>query len=249
MIQKRIRVLNTVVDKITKAGLVWQLKEWSLNGKRKTVSYVNPHNINIACRDDEYANILSNMDLIYPDGIGVIWAARILNIPLLERTHIFDFFDDFAKKARESGIRFYLLGAKEEVVERAAKNLQECYGLQISGFHQGYFDNDQVVIDDINRSKPNLLMVGMGVPKQEKWIMKNLEKLDVNVCWAVGGSLNNFGQALNYAPRFIRALGLQWLFRLCQEPRRLWKRYIFGIPLFVYRILRARFNCMVTDKK
>lgn len=239
---RRIFLLRVPVDKVAKQELISFLLDNSKHGKRKTVSYSNPNNINIALADEGYRHALERMDLIYPDGIGVVWASMVLGMPLKERVHIFDFFDEFANKAKEIGLRLYLLGAEEAIVERAAKHLREKYALEIVGYHHGYFDEteNQRMIDEINRFKPNMLIVGMGVPKQEKWIMNNLEKLEVNVCWAVGGAINTWVGELACPPRIVRMIGLQWLFRLCQEPRRLWRRYLVGIPIFIYRVVRER---------
>jgi N-acetylglucosaminyldiphosphoundecaprenol N-acetyl-beta-D-mannosaminyltransferase len=209
-------------------------------GKAKFITYLNAHCVNTCFSDFEYREILQKADLVYAGGQGVVWAARFLGSPLPERANILDFFDLLVKELKNR-ITIYLLGGRNEIIKKAEEVLKN-KGLKIVGSRDGFFGSteEKEIIREVNILRPDILMVGMGVPKQEKWIYNHLSELDVKLCWAVGGVFDLFAGRLKQAPKWISACGLEWLYLGFQNPRRLLKRYLFGNFLFIYRILRCK---------
>lgn len=207
---------------------------------KKTISYVNAYCLQMASYDKEYKSILKKMTCVYSGGIGPIIASRILGNPLAQRTPTPDFIFDFLKIAQKKDWSIYLLGSRRSIVEKAAKEIKKNVpGLKIAGYHNGYFSRREEVkiIEDIDRKKPTILFVGMGSPRQEKWIAANKDSIDAQVFWAVGALFDILSGELPRAPLLFRKLGLEWLYRLFQEPKRLWKRYTIGNILFVLLVV------------
>ena len=239
----RISLAGVKIDSITRRQAVDILLDFSKRSFRKSAAYVNAHCVNLACDDKEYRIIQNKFDLVYAGGQGVVWASRFLGIPLPERVNILDFFDDLSKELSAKKVTVYLLGGRPEVVKKAGEFLKK-KGLNIIGCMHGFFNEREEIriIKEINELRPNILMVGMGVPKQEKWIFSHLNELQVNLCWAVGGVFRIFSGELKKAPRWISNYGLEWLYLGLQDPRRLFRRYLFGNLIFVFNILRYRFR-------
>ena len=192
------------------------------------------------CRNDpDLMRIINGSKLNVPDGIGLIWAADFSHTPLNERVPGIDFMLSLCKKAEEKGNGIYLLGSTQEVLEKTCSKLVKTYPeLNISGFHNGYFsDSDSsAIIDDINNSGARILFVALGVPRQEKWLDDNFDKLKINCAMGVGGSYDVISGTLNRAPEFMQNLGFEWLYRLWQEPNRIGR--ILNLPKFVREVLR-----------
>jgi len=196
---------------------------------KKTFFYVNAHCLNIAGKDHVYKKILQRGTLVYADGMGPILASRILGRPLLERTSAPDFIEEIFDIAQEKKWSFYLLGGEADVVQKAAKFLQKKFPrLKIAGYSPGFFAGNNEIIEKINRAKPDIVLVGIGTPRQEKWIADNINRVNADTFWAVGGLFDFFSGKRKRAPIWVQRLGFEWAFRLAQEPRRLWKRYLFG---------------------
>lgn len=217
--------------------MVKAIADFSLLGRRKFISYLNAHCVNVSFSDKEYRDILNKADLVYAGGKGVVWAAGFLGIPLPQRLNILDFFDTLAVLLRRNNIGLYLLGGSEEVAQKAAQELHR-KGINVIGARNGFFTEQEepAIINEINRLRPHILMVGMGVPKQEKWIYNHLKELDVNLCWAVGAAFDWLSGQRSRAPAWMVGCGLEWLHRFLQQPGRLWKRYLIGNPLFCGRV-------------
>jgi len=206
---------------------------------KKTFFYVNAHCLNIAGKDKEYRTILQNASLVYSGGFGPVLASRILAKPLPERVPTPDFIYDVLAVAQEKGWSIYLLGGEQLVVEKTAENLKKQFPkLSIAGYHHGFFLQNKEVITKINRVKPTIILVGMGTPRQEKWIAENIDNVDAKVFWAVGALFDIISGRLKRAPFWMQRMGLEWLFRLFQEPKRLWKRYLLGNVEFIYLVLK-----------
>ena len=205
------------------------------------VTYVNAWCSNLAAADPEYAEILRGADAVYADGQAVVWASRLLGRPVPERVNAADFIVDFCREAARRDLSLFLLGSEEGVAARAAERLRECVPqLRISGAASGHFAGaEEAVIACVAAAAPDLLVVGMGVPLQEKWVRRNLDRLNARAVWCVGAMFEYYGEARARAPVWVRKAGFEWLFRLVLEPRRLWRRYIIGNVVFVARVLRA----------
>lgn len=215
------------------------------DSKPRTVFYLNATCANLTLSDREYLKIIQKADLVYADGWGVVLAAKLMGKNLPERVNAADFFDQFCQAVIKKNLSVYLLGAREKILRKTVANLKQKFPkLKIAGSHHGFFNQRQEkeIIDKINSLKPDFLLVGMGVPKQEEWIDKYQGKLQVKVIWAVGGLFNLLSGELSRAPALMRNFGLEWLYRFCQEPKRLGRRYFFGLPLFFFRVIKWRLS-------
>lgn len=245
-----INFLGIKVSVLTADELVEKILEFALFGKHKMITYLDANCVNVSFNDTGYRKILNQADIVHADGMGVVWASRFLGKALPERVNPMDSFDELIDMSTKRGISFYLLGGKLDVVQNAVDKLKNKFpNLKIVGFHHGYFDKEEnEVIEEINRLKPNILMVGMGVPKQERWIYKHLDRLEVNLCLAVGGMFDILSGSLKKAPRWMIDGGLEWLYRLYQEPKRLWRRYLIGNFIFAYHILKWEVDAFLKFK-
>lgn len=170
-----------------------------------------------------------------------MFASILLGRALQERVPTPDFIFGFLTIAEEKGWSMYLLGGREGVVKKVVSNLTLWFPkLSIVGSHHGYFgeEEEKVLIHDIKSKKPTIVLVGMGTPKQEKWIAANIGQIDAKAFWAVGALFDILSGELPRAPRILRNLGLEWLYRFLQEPRRLWKRYTLGNLQFLYFVCK-----------
>jgi N-acetylglucosaminyldiphosphoundecaprenol N-acetyl-beta-D-mannosaminyltransferase len=206
------------------------------------VTYVNAACVNIAANDVSYAKILRGADGVYADGMAIVWASHWLGQPLPERVNAADFIIPFCRAARDHGKRIYLLGAPPHVAEAAARRFcEEVPDLQIVGSESGYFaGEEESVVERIASAAPDILLVGMGVPLQEKWAWQNRQRLNSGVIWCVGAMFEFYGNYRPRAPQWMCKAGLEWLFRLLIEPRRMWKRYLLGNVQFIWRVLRRK---------
>lgn len=213
---------------------------------KKTFFYVNAHCLNLADKDSNYKNILQKATLVYSGGFGPVLASRILGQPLPERTPTPDFIDRIFAVAQDKKWPIYLLGANDESLRATIGILKKKFPkLVIAGYHHGYFTSgeEENVLDEINRARPKILLVGMGVSRQEKWIAQNLDKVDAEIFWAVGALFDVISGKLPRAPVWMRKLGLEWFYRLVQEPKRLWRRYTLGNLEFLGLIFRKLLSC------
>jgi exopolysaccharide biosynthesis polyprenyl glycosylphosphotransferase len=232
------RVAGIRVDRVDTAGLLATLEELIHDGRTHHLCYVNADGVNRSVLDRRYRQILQEADLVYADGMGVVWASRLFGEPLPERVTLGDFLPTLCALCVEKGYRLFLLGGASGIARRAAERLTGRFpGLDIVGAEDGYFSPAQepALIERINRARPHLLLVGMGVPKQEKWIWQHRQELRVPVCWGVGALLDYSAGKTPRAPVWLRRVGGEWLFRLLVEPKRLWRRYLLGNAFFVLR--------------
>jgi N-acetylglucosaminyldiphosphoundecaprenol N-acetyl-beta-D-mannosaminyltransferase len=237
--KNRWNVLGTFVDAISTQEAIVRIADLASAPGRSFVSYVNAHCVNVARRDDGYRRIVNQADLAYPDGIGVVWALRWLHGVRVPRVTASDFLLEFCAEAAKRQLSMFFLGGAPGVTEEVARRIPAVTpNLRVVGTHHGYFGKDDDAVRHlINMARPNVLIVGMGVPKQEKWIAANRAHLDVGVCWAVGGALDFYSGRLRRAPGWVIRLHLEWLFRMLLEPRRMWKRYLVGNVSFILRLL------------
>lgn len=233
------RLLNIDIDLFDDEKEVLALLSKDIDsGRSIELFFLNAHCFNLAQKDREYFDILNSCDYLLNDGIGIKIASKIEKLVLKKNLNGTDFIPEIAEMASKKGYKIFLLGAKDGIAEEAAVKLKEKFeGLQIAGVHSGY-GLDESVLEMINNSKADILIAGMGVPMQEKWIRENKSKLGSVKLFVGGGAILDFlSQRIRRAPLLIRKIGLEWLFRLCLEPGRLWRRYLVGNFLFFYYIL------------
>lgn len=195
--------------------------------------------------DLELRAIVAGSELVTADGQAVVWASRLLRDPLPERVAGIDLMNELFALAERCGYRVYLLGATEETLGRATKRLLARHpDLRIAGSHHGYFaDEDSTAIcAQIKASRPDLLFVAMSSPRKEYWLRKYGRGLGVPVIMGVGGALDVTAGDVRRAPRAAQAIGLEWAYRLVQEPRRLWRRYLVTNTRFIALVARERFT-------
>ena len=233
------RLLNIDIDLFDDEEEVLALLSKDIDsGRSIELFFLNAHCFNLAQKDREYFDILNSCDYLLNDGIGIKIASKIEKLVLKKNLNGTDFIPEIAEMASKKGYKIFLLGAKDGIAEEAAVKLKEKFeGLQIAGVHSGY-GLDESVLEMINNSKADILIAGMGVPMQEKWIRENKSKLGSVKLFVGGGAILDFlSQRIRRAPLLMRKIGLEWLFRLCLEPGRLWRRYLVGNFLFFFYIL------------
>jgi N-acetylglucosaminyldiphosphoundecaprenol N-acetyl-beta-D-mannosaminyltransferase len=211
--------------------------------RKAIITYVNIHAVNVAYAHGWFKNFINHSQVVFCDGYGVKWAAHMLSGKILQRFTPPDWFDHLACKSADDGISMFFLGTRQDVINKFVLIMKEKYPrLNIVGVQNGFFNKDAVssdnqqVIARINAARPDLLVVGFGMPAQEKWISENWDNLQATVVIPVGAMFDYLAGEVNRAPLWMTNNGLEWLGRLFIEPKRLWKRYIIGIPLFFWRI-------------
>lgn len=212
------------------------------SGNKECVYFINADCLNISSKDEEYRSILNSQTLVLPDGAGLNIACRMIGERLVANLNGTDLLPELCTVAGVNKYTMFLLGAAPGVAERMKENLQSTYpGLNIVGEHHGYFDhetNSHEVIEQINDASPDIVLVAFGAPRQEKWIHHHKEMINSKLLIGVGGLFDFYSGDKRRAPIWMRQSGIEWMYRLYLEPGRLWRRYIVGNPLFVFRILR-----------
>ena len=212
--------------------------------KRKAVfAYVNAHAYNLASDLPWFRNFIEAADVVVADGQGIRLASWFAGKPVPPHLPLSSWIWEIMQTCQEKHFTVYLLGGQSEVVNAAARNLLLRFPeLNLAGVHDGYFERrgaeSEGVVRIINNLAPDILIVGFGMPLQEEWIANTLHDLNVHVIIPVGGCFDVLAGKRLQVPAFIRSIGLEWAWRLAQEPRRLLKRYIFGNPKFIWRVVR-----------
>jgi N-acetylglucosaminyldiphosphoundecaprenol N-acetyl-beta-D-mannosaminyltransferase len=233
-----IELAGVKVDNVTLAESLGKLEEFVADKTPRLIVTPNPEMIVASQEDEELFNILNNAHLRLPDGISMVVVSRILRTPLRERVTGIDFLLAAVERAAQKGYRIYLLGSAPGVAEKAAQNLASQYpGLKIVGTHQGFFRSadDPQIIGQIKQAKPDILFAGLGAGRQEKWLAAHLNELNIPVSMGVGGSFDVIAGKKQRAPGWVRALYIEWLYRLLTEPQR-WRRQL-ALPKFLYLTL------------
>lgn len=212
--------------------------------RKKKIAFINTHYLNTAYEDTEQIERLNRFDYVLPDGSGVSLACKLLGYRYRENLNGTDLLPLLCRLFEQRGYTMYFFGSAETVAERAAQNFLKQYPkLKIIGFRSGYFkkQEEEDIILKINQLSPDLLVVGFGVKLQEKWVDENFDKLNCRIVAAMGGILDVYSGDAPRGHPLLRKLGLEWVRRLYNEPKRLAKRYLFGNPLFLYRVAKSRF--------
>ncbi len=201
----------------------------------------NPEFLLAARRNEPFRRVLLNAHLVLPDGIGVVYSAKILGRPLRGKVPGIDFAQGLAAWMAGHGRRLFLLGAKPGVAERAAANLAAAYpGLTVCGAHDGYFQDDGPVVEAIRASAADVVFVCLGAPKQELWMAEHGPATGASLMIGLGGALDVFAGVVERAPEGFQRLGLEWLYRLMKEPRRIGR--MAKLPLVLFQAAGARLS-------
>ena len=232
-----VDILGVHVDKITAAEAV-DRAEALLHADGLSAIYTpNPEIVMAGYNNPAFLEILNRADLCTADGIGVVYASRMLKDPVPERVAGFDLTCSLLARVAKTGEGVFLFGAKPGVAERAKENLETTYpGLQIVGCRNGYFTDadDDAIVEQINQSGAKLLLVCLGAPKQEMWNDSHRDKLKVSLCMGVGGSLDVFAGEAKRAPQFFIKCNLEWLYRLLKQPSRIGR--FAALPKFILTV-------------
>ena len=235
--------LNTRFDRMPLDEAVAALQERALARHGGKVYYANAHTMVTAAKTPAFGEALRSCDYLLADGSGVRWGSALKRSPLIYNLNGTDLVPALCKASAPMGLSVYLLGGKPGVAEDAAANLAKtCPGLIIAGTQHGYFSADETgaVLENIRAARPHLLLVAMGVPMQELWIHAYADQLPGIMSMGVGGLFDFLALRVPRAPRIFRATGMEWTWRMAQEPSRLWRRYLIGNLVFMRLVLTHR---------
>jgi N-acetylglucosaminyldiphosphoundecaprenol N-acetyl-beta-D-mannosaminyltransferase len=242
-------MLGVRIDRVTLPQLLASIEQCVQQRQHALISHVNVHALNLAHEQSWFRDVLNQSDLTFCDGFGVKWGARLLDAAIPARITYADWTWDLAAFAAQRGYRLFLLGARPGVALRAANYLRnQAPGLQIVGVYHGYFDKtpgsaeNEAVVQYINAVRPDILLVGFGMPLQERWLRDNWNHITAQVALPVGAALDYVAGEVRRGPRWMTDNGFEWLARLVIEPQRLWRRYLVGNPLFFWRVLQERWR-------
>lgn len=216
--------------------------DWLFSKGRKTVAFANAHCINVASSDPAYRWALQNASAILPDGAGLQVAARMKGKKFAANLNGTDLFQPLTIKARDLGLSIFFFGSQPGIAEKAASVAQKLApGLRIAGSRHGFFTGaeEDSIIDEINSSGAEIVLVALGVPKQDLWIARNRHRLTAQLVFGVGAQFDFWSGRVSRAPTILRKLGLEWTWRLAVEPVRMFRRYILGNPLFLARAISS----------
>jgi N-acetylglucosaminyldiphosphoundecaprenol N-acetyl-beta-D-mannosaminyltransferase len=221
---ERFRLLDVSIHNVSREDALKIAEGFITSRKPHLIVTLNALMACYAHRDASFADVVNSAHLTLPDSIGIVWGARLLGFAIKGRVPGIDLMDDLFRLASGRGYRVYFLGATQGVIEEAARRLKERLpSLKIVGWHDGYLDpvENFKVIEEIKSLSPDMLFVGMGAVRQERWLSDNLRGLGVPLCMGVGGSFDVLSGRLMRAPLWMRRCGLEWLYRMVREPRRL----------------------------
>jgi N-acetylglucosaminyldiphosphoundecaprenol N-acetyl-beta-D-mannosaminyltransferase len=246
-----VAILGVYVHTISLPHMLEIIEQKLANQERFITAYANVHALNLAYAQPWFRDFLNQSDIVFCDGFGVKWGARLLGHTIPQRFTPPDWLDQLAALASRQGFTCFLLGARPGVAEKAAARLQQRFpDLRIVGTQHGYFDKtpgtaeNAAVVQTINDATPHILIVGFGMPLQEQWLQDNWQRLEANLALPVGAAFDYLAGEVRRGPRWMTDNGLEWLARLVIEPRRLWRRYVLGNPLFLWRVLRQRMGLL-----
>lgn len=229
-----IEIVGVKVDNVNYAEAEKRVEEFLEGDKLNMIFTPNGEILLNAVKNRELENVLNEAQLVIPDGISVVIASKFYGTPLKERVTGVDLTNGILAIAAEKGSKVYMLGAAKEVVAAAADKIKEQYeGINIVGIRDGYFSEDEVIeiIEDINKKEADILLVALGMLKQEFFIYNHRNELRVKLAIGIGGSLDIISGRLKRAPEFYQKMGLEWLYRLIQEPSRFMR--IMALPRFI----------------
>ena len=238
--RKQVKILGVPLDRVTlkECGEITKKLIKISNKSCKIIVAPNVEFVMTAQRDKEFKEILQHSELATPDSVGIMWAAKRYKAPISERIPGQAYFRKVIEIAEKEGWTIYLLGGMQGIPELTRENLLKIYpNVKIIGLHHGYFNNEEEkeVIEEINKLQPNVLFVALGAPKQEKWIYRNKDILKVDVAAGQGGTFDYEAGRIARAPKIIQKMGIEWLYRLVRQPKRIWRMRV--LPVFVLKVL------------
>jgi N-acetylglucosaminyldiphosphoundecaprenol N-acetyl-beta-D-mannosaminyltransferase len=242
-----VHLLGRRITCMTATAIVGAIHSACVEQRKITVAHSNVHGFNLSMQLPWFYNFLQSADIVHCDGTGILKAIRFMGteLPLQYRVSYTQLLPKLLQHCDQHGLSLFLLGSEREHLQAALENVRTQYpNIRLSG-HDGYFDmNDPVendrVVEQINRVKPNVLLVGMGMPRQESWIRQNRHRLSTNAILAGGAAIDRLAGVVSTCPAYLSDAGLEWLYRLWHEPKRLATRYLLGNPAFLMQIALAK---------
>jgi len=243
---KKTTIFNTNIDNLSMQETLQKVKQ-AISAKTQLHHVVvNAGKIVAMQSDVQLRESVNSADIINADGQAVIWASKLLGKPLKERVAGIDLMENLVELAHQKNYKIYCLGAKEEVVSKVVSHYKEKYSPKIiAGYRNGYFTKEEEpkIAKEIAESGANILFVAITSPKKENFLYENRETLKVvNFIMGVGGSFDVVSGLVKRAPLWMQRSGLEWFYRLIQEPKRMWKRYLIGNSKFIFLILKEKFK-------
>ncbi len=239
MSEDSLKIFDVLINKLSEQDLLQIIQNFISLNQKGTVNYVNANSLNLVYKDDKMKKYLYGFNILHPDGLGIFLASKFLygKNGFTKRITGSDFYIELIKESLKNNWSFFFFGDTDETLRKIS---QANSNLKVKGFCNGFNFNNDELINNINTAKPDILIVGLGSPKQEDWVVTNRDKVNTKVIIAVGDGIKVFAGTKKRGNKLIRILGLEWFVRLINEPKRLWKRYIIGIPLFILRILKYK---------
>lgn len=242
---KRVNICNIPVDALTMNETVDIIDKAIEEKKPIHHVVINAAKVVFANKDDELRKSILESDIINADGMGIVWALKFLNRPVPERVTGIDLMSNLVALAARKNYKIYFLGAKEEVVKLVVNKYEEMYGSKvIAGYRNGYYKphEELAISEQIARSGADILFVAMTSPKKEIFLNNYKHVIDVPFIMGVGGSFDVVSGYVKRAPQWMQKFGFEWLYRVIQEPGRMWKRYLTTNSAFIYMVLKEKFT-------
>jgi N-acetylglucosaminyldiphosphoundecaprenol N-acetyl-beta-D-mannosaminyltransferase len=248
---QKVNVLGVKISKLSLNDFLGRLDQLATAKSKAVIQYANVHVLNMACQNHWLRGFYNDCEIVFCDGHGVKLAAEFLGSTLPERFTPPDWLPLWVARCIETERTLFFLGGREGIADKAAQVLIERHtGLRVVGTHHGFFakqqdgQENQDVVELINRANPDVLVLGFGTPTQEEWIAENRAQLQVGLILVVGAMFDYIAGRVPRGPRWLTDHGFEWLSRLFFEPGRLWNRYLIGIPLFFIRVFRQRLGML-----
>lgn len=238
----KVRLCEVYIDRLSMSDVVARISATVESGGELSISMVNVAKLVSMRSDDELRESVESSDLVLADGMPLIWLSRLIGEPLPQRVAGIDLMYSLFALAHGRALRVFLLGAKEETLSRVVETARRDYpGLVIAGYRDGYFAEAQEyeVARSVRDARPDILLVAISSPKKEVFLRRWGQFMRVPICHGVGGSFDVMAGLTRRAPRWMQRVGLEWFFRMVQEPRRMWKRYLVTNSVFMLLALRA----------
>ena len=244
---ERVEILGVPVDSLSVQGLHDRIVKTVRERGHDLILHANAHGLNLCYRDRQLREFFNSASVVFCDGAGVVLAARILGARMQPRITYADWAWRLGQLCESQGLKLFLIGARPGVAEKAGERLRaRSPGLKLAGVQHGYFDRtpgsaeNEAVIEKINSSGADIVLVGFGMPLQERWLMDNWYRIDARVALTGGAVFDYVSGELKRGPKVLTRFGFEWLARLLIEPTRLWRRYLIGNPVFLARVVAQR---------
>jgi N-acetylglucosaminyldiphosphoundecaprenol N-acetyl-beta-D-mannosaminyltransferase len=246
-------ILQVRFDLIAYNAAMETIERWRQDGQRHYVTITNPHSVMMCKRDEEMKKATDMAGMTLPDGVGIILAASLLSYKHNGRSTGPMLMLKLCDWGRQYGYRHYFYGGADGIAQALTDRLSQMYpGLQIAGTFTPPFrtlssQEDQAIVDEINSTKPDIVWIGLGAPKQEKWMAMHLGRIHATAMIGVGAAFDFHSGKVKWAPAWMRNMGIEWAYRLMKEPKRMLRRNLDS-PLFLVKVLQQRLSAIVRNK-